>query len=110
MLCEELTCQKQPFFRTEETKKILNNTCVAKATACPLPQTTARLFDNLVREFLKVSGSNPIFIGDHPQIMRCLAKWTTLGLTEHLELFVTKKEVCNTYNDLNSSMQQQAVF
>lgn len=105
-LCEELT-----FFRSEETKKILNNTCVAKAIiACPLPHTTARLFANLVREFLKVSGSNPIFICDHPQIMRCLAKWTTLGLTEHLELFVSKKEVCITYNDLNSSMQQQAVF
>lgn len=42
---------------------------------CPPPQTTARLLDKLVGEFLEEQCVNPTFICDHPQLMSPLAKW-----------------------------------
>lgn len=42
---------------------------------CPPPQTTGRLLDKLVGEFLEEQCVNPTFICDHPQLMSPLAKW-----------------------------------
>ncbi|XP_003829594.4 lysine--tRNA ligase isoform X3 [Pan paniscus] len=99
-------------FETEETRKILDDICVAKAVECPLPRTTARLLDKLVGEFLEVTCINPTFICDHPQIMSPLAKWhrSKEGLTERFELFVMKKEICNAYTELNDPMRQRQLF
>ncbi|XP_048648370.1 lysine--tRNA ligase [Marmota marmota marmota] len=99
-------------FETEETRKILDDICVAKAVECPPPRTTARLLDKLVGEFLEVTCINPTFICDHPQIMSPLAKWhrTKEGLTERFELFVMKKEICNAYTELNDPMRQRQLF
>ncbi|EHA98590.1 Lysyl-tRNA synthetase [Heterocephalus glaber] len=96
-------------FETEETQKILDDICVAKALECPPPWTTARLLDKLVGEFLEVTCINPTFIFDHLQIMSPLAKWycSKEGLTE---LSVMKKEVCNAYNELSDPMRQQQLF
>lgn len=57
---------------------------------CAPPQTTARLLDKLVGEFLESACTNPTFICDHPQIMSPLAKWHRKlpGMTERFELFV----------------------
>ncbi|XP_008575445.1 PREDICTED: lysine--tRNA ligase [Galeopterus variegatus] len=99
-------------FETEETRKILDDICVAKAVECPPPRTTARLLDKLVGEFLEVTCISPTFICDHPQIMSPLAKWHRYkeGLTERFELFVMKKEVCNAYTELNDPMRQRQLF
>ncbi|EAW95622.1 lysyl-tRNA synthetase 1 [Homo sapiens] len=99
-------------FETEETRKILDDICVAKAVECPPPRTTARLLDKLVGEFLEVTCINPTFICDHPQIMSPLAKWhrSKEGLTERFELFVMKKEICNAYTELNDPMRQRQLF
>ncbi|EPY78943.1 hypothetical protein CB1_000978014 [Camelus ferus] len=53
-------------FETEETHKILDDICAAKAGECPPPWSTARLLDKLVGEFLEVTRVNPTFICDHP--------------------------------------------
>lgn len=45
---------------------------------CPPPQTTARLLDKLVGEFLEEQCVNPTFICDQPQLMSPLAKWCAL--------------------------------
>ncbi|EHA97333.1 Lysyl-tRNA synthetase [Heterocephalus glaber] len=97
---------------TEETRKILDDICAAKAVECPPPRTTARLLDKLIGEFFEVACINPTFICDHPQIMSPLAKWhrSKEGLTEHFELSVMKKEVCNPYTELNYPMQWQQLF
>lgn len=42
---------------------------------CTPPQTTARLLDKLVGEFLESRCMNPSFITDHPKLMSPLAKW-----------------------------------
>uniref|UniRef100_A0A8D0Y653 Lysine--tRNA ligase n=1 Tax=Sus scrofa TaxID=9823 RepID=A0A8D0Y653_PIG len=99
-------------FETEETRKILDDICVAKAVECPPPRTTARLLDKLVGEFLEVTCINPTFICDHPQIMSPLAKWhrSKEGLTERFELFVMKKEICNAYTELNDPVRQRQLF
>nr|KAF6410176.1 hypothetical protein HJG63_007026 [Rousettus aegyptiacus] len=99
-------------FETEETRKILDDICVAKAVECPPPRTTARLLDKLVGEFLEVTCINPTFICDHPQIMSPLAKWhrSKEGLTERFELFVMKKEICNAYTELNDPIRQRELF
>ncbi|XP_023369860.1 lysine--tRNA ligase [Otolemur garnettii] len=103
---------KTNLFETEETRKILDDICVAKAIECPPPRTTARLLDKLVGEFLEVTCINPTFICDHPQIMSPLAKWhrSKEGLTERFELFVMKKEICNAYTELNDPMRQRQLF
>ena len=41
---------------------------------CPPPQSTARLLDKLVGEFLESQCLNPTFLIDQPQIMSPLAK------------------------------------
>ena len=62
---------------------------------CPPPQTTARLLDTLVGEFLEDNIVHPTFITEHPQIMSPLAKYhrEKKGLTERFELFVCGREV-----------------
>ena len=49
--------------------------CDKHGVNCPAPQTTARLLDKLVGEFLETQCVNPTFICDHPQLMSPLAKW-----------------------------------
>ena len=65
-------------FETDETCKLLNDICVAKAVECPLPWTTAKLLDKLVGEFLEMICINPTLICDHPQIMSAMANGTAL--------------------------------
>lgn len=75
-------------------------------------QTTARLLDKLVGEYLESQLLNPGFICDHPQIMSPLAKWhrTKEGMTERFELFVNYREVCNAYTELNDPAKQRQMF
>jgi lysyl-tRNA synthetase class II len=55
---------------------------------------------------------SPTFILDHPQVMSPLAKGhrSEPGLTERFELFVMKKEVCNSYTELNDPFIQRERF
>ncbi|KAK1341497.1 hypothetical protein QTO34_017911, partial [Cnephaeus nilssonii] len=93
-------------FETEEICKIPDDICVAKAVECPPPRTTAT---KLVEEFLEVACINPTFIYDHPQIMNPFVKWhrPKVGLTEHFELFVMRKEIRNASTELNDPMRQR---
>lgn len=97
---------------TEEARLFLIDLCKAKDVECPPPQTTARLLDKLVGEFLESTCVNPTFICDHPQIMSPLAKWhrSLPGMTERFELFVNCREVCNAYTELNDPLRQRALF
>lgn len=63
---------------------------------CAPPQTTARLLDTLVGEFLEDNIIHPTFITEHPQIMSPLAKYhrSKKFLTERFELFAAGREVC----------------
>lgn len=60
---------------SEETRAFLMQLCKTHNVNCPPPQTTARLLDKLVGEFLEEQCVNPTFICDHPQLMSPLAKW-----------------------------------
>jgi len=62
---------------------------------CTPPQSTARLLDTFVGEFLEDDIVHPTFITDHPQIMSPLAKYhrSKKGLTERFELFAAGREV-----------------
>lgn len=75
-------------------------------------QTTARLLDKLVGEYLESQLIDPGFICDHPQIMSPLAKWhrSKAGMTERFELFVNRREVCNAYTELNDPVKQRQMF
>lgn len=48
--------------------------CEQKRVECPPPQSTARLLDKLVGEYLESRCRNPAFLIDQPQIMSPLAK------------------------------------
>jgi len=96
----------------ESTRLFLKNLCETKGVECKPPQTTARLLDKLVGEFLEEQCVNPTFIMDHPEIMSPLAKWhrSAEGMTERFELFVNKHEVCNAYTELNDPVVQRDRF
>merc|ERR1711871_958982 len=76
------------------------------------PQTTARLLDKLVGEFMEDTYVNPTFLCDHPRIMSPLAKLhrNDPKLTERFELCVCGKEVCNAYTELNDPAVQLENF
>ena len=59
---------------SEEARSFFADLCKQKGVECSPPQTTARLLDKLVGEFLESQLTNPGFICDHPQIMSPLAK------------------------------------
>jgi len=97
---------------SEEARLFLIEQVNKHGVNCPPPQTTARLLDKLVGEFLEEQCTNPTFICDHPQLMSPLAKWhrDLPGLTERFELFVNKREVCNAYTELNDPIRQRQLF
>ncbi|ESQ48873.1 hypothetical protein EUTSA_v10020276mg [Eutrema salsugineum] len=97
---------------SEEANKYLIDACARFDVKCPPPQTTARLLDKLVGEFLEVTCVNPTFIINHPEIMSPLAKWhrSNSALTERFELFINKHELCNAYTELNDPVVQRQRF
>jgi hypothetical protein len=66
----------------------------------------------LVGDYLEVECVNPTFICDHPEVMSPLSKWhrSVKGLTERFECFVMKKEICNSYTELNDPVVQRERF
>jgi len=76
------------------------------------PQTTARLLDKLVGEYMEDTYMSPTFLMDHPRIMSPLAKLhrDDPTLTERFELFVCGKEVANAYTELNDPLVQSENF
>ncbi|KAK9823612.1 hypothetical protein WJX72_004233 [[Myrmecia] bisecta] len=101
-----------PDLDTEDARVFLAQLCKEKGVDCPPPQSTARLLDKLVGEYLEEQCVNPAFICDHPQLMSPLAKWhrTLPGMTERFELFINKREVCNAYTELNDPIVQRERF
>ncbi|KAJ4893394.1 Lysine--tRNA ligase [Raphanus sativus] len=97
---------------SEEANKYLIDACARFDVKCPPPQTTARLLDKLVGEFLEVTCVNPTFIINHPEIMSPLAKWhrSNNALTERFELFINQHELCNAYTELNDPVVQRQRF
>jgi len=97
---------------SEDTRQFLIKECATRAVVCSPPQTTARLLDKLVGEYIEPLCTNPGFITDHPEIMSPLAKYhrTLPGMTERFELFVNGREVCNAYTELNNPLTQRERF
>lgn len=97
---------------SEEARQFLIDLCAQQKVECPPPQTTARLLDKLVGEFIEPDCIHPTFITDHPQIMSPLAKWhrDDRDLTERFELMITGKELCNAYTELNNPIVQRERF
>jgi len=110
---EEIAGIKLPAdLESEETRNFLIKVCAEKKILCTPPQTTARLLDKLVGEYIEPLCVNPTFICDHPEIMSPLAKThrNIPGLTERFELFVNTKEICNAYTELNNPHIQRERF
>lgn len=98
----------------DESRQFLDDLCVQKGVDCSAPRTSARLLDKLVGEYLETQAINPTFITDHPAAMSPLAKWhsdpTKIGQCARFELFVNKKEICNSYTELNDPKVQRERF
>jgi lysyl-tRNA synthetase class 2 len=109
---EKLGVEFPKDFEAEETRLFLKKICDEKGIQCTPPQTTARLLDKLIGEYIEADVVNPTFIIDHPQKMSPLAKWhrDDKRLTERFELMIVGKEVCNAYTELNSPMIQRERF
>jgi lysyl-tRNA synthetase class 2 len=97
---------------SDETNLWLRKECEKRGILCTEPQTTARLLDKLVGEYIESKCVNPSFITDHPVIMSPLAKWhrSKTGMTERFEVFVNTKEICNAYTELNDPRVQRDRF
>jgi len=109
---EEVLKVKFPDVNTDEANQFLRDLCKKHEVECKPPQTTARLLDKLVGEYLESQCISPTFICDHPQIMSPLAKKhrTLPGLTERFELFANCNEMCNAYTELNDPVDQRERF
>ena len=90
----------------------LEGVCKRFNIECRPPRTVARMVDKLVGHFLEDNIINPTFITEHPEMMSPLAKThrTKPGLTERFELFVCKRELCNSYTELNHPVVQRQRF
>jgi len=99
-------------FDSDETNLYLRKECEKRNVLCTEPQTTARLLDKLVGEYIESKCINPSFIMDHPVIMSPLSKWhrSKPGLTERFEVFVNTKEIVNAYTELNDPRVQRERF
>jgi len=97
---------------SDATNAFLKELCKKHEVNCPEPQTTTRLLDKLVGDFLEETIVNPTFITDHPQVMSPLAKYhrSKPEMTERFELFICSKEVCNAYTELNNPIVQRELF
>ena len=95
-----------------QANEFLKQLCAKHEVECKPPQTTARLLDKLVGEYLESKCIHPTFICDHPQIMSPLAKKHRehAGLTERFELFANQHEMCNAYTELNDPVDQRERF
>ena len=109
---EEATGVKFPHMEDPGMAAFLEGICKKNNVICGAPRTVARLVDKLVGHFLEEDCMNPTFICDHPEMMSPLAKShrSRPGMTERFELFVCKREVCNSYTELNSPMVQRQRF
>jgi len=100
-------------YHTEEARKFFDDLLVKIGVECSAPRTVTRMVDKLVGDYLESQAVNkPIFIIEHPQVMSPLAKWhrSKPGITERFELFVSTKEVCNAYTELNDPVVQRERF
>ena len=97
---------------SDAANDFLKALCAKHEVECKAPQTTTRLLDKLVGEYLESTCINPCFICDHPQIMSPLAKKHREheGLTERFELFANCNEMCNAYTELNDPVDQRERF
>jgi len=97
---------------SDAANDFLKALCAKHEVECKPPQTTTRLLDKLVGEYLESTCINPCFICDHPQIMSPLAKKHREheGLTERFELFANCHEMCNAYTELNDPVDQRERF
>ncbi|KAH0720613.1 hypothetical protein KY284_005643 [Solanum tuberosum] len=97
---------------SETANKYLIDVCEKFDVKCPPSHTTTRLLDKLVGHFVKVNCINPTFIINHPEIMSPLAKShrSEPGLTEHFNLFVNRRELCDAYTELNDPAAQRERF
>lgn len=101
-----------PSLDSPDFNSFLERECASRNIACSAPRTTARLLDKLVGEFLESQLTSPGFIMDHPALMSPLSKThRSMPLcTERFELFVAKREVCNSYTELNDPKVQRERF
>lgn len=109
---EKLKVKLPTDLSTPEANQFLKDLCAKHNVECSPPQTTYRLLDKLVGEYIEPECISPAFIMDHPQIMSPLAKWhrNDAQLTERFELFCAGRELCNAYTELNDPHRQRALF
>jgi len=112
---EELTGEKFPpseELHTAETGEFFKKVLAKTGVECPPPLTNPRMLDALVGHFLEDQCINPTFIHGHPQMMSPLAKSdrNKPGLCERFEAFVSQKEICNAYTELNVASEQRLRF
>jgi hypothetical protein len=109
---EEAIGEKFPPLDSPTLGPFLQAVCKKFDVECRPPRTVARLIDKLVGHFLEDNIINPTFITEHPELMSPLAKShrSKPGLTERFELFCCKRELCNSYTELNQPLIQRQRF
>lgn len=101
-----------PELHLEESKSFLYDLCMKHNLQVTPSTPVSKLLDKLCSKFVESELVNPTFIINHPVIMSPLAKGhrSKPGLTERFELFITTKEICNGYTELNDPAEQRRRF
>ena len=109
---KELNVKFPEDLESEETRKMLDDSCVKHNVECANPRSFSRLLDKLVGEFIEPKCISPTFIINHPQLMSPLCKYHRKNkqLAERFELFIGTHEITNAYTEMNDPFKQRELF
>ena len=104
--------EKTGYDITGQTEEQLREACRRLGVEADATMGKGKLIDAIFGQYCEEELIQPTFITDYPREMSPLCKRhrSNPELTERFELFVSGKELCNAYSELNDPIDQLARF
>ena len=104
--------EKTGYDITGQTEKQLREACRRLGVEADATMGKGKLIDAIFGQYCEEELVQPTFVMDYPREMSPLCKRhrSNPELTERFELFVSGKELCNAYSELNDPIDQLARF
>ena len=104
--------EKTGYDITGQTEKQLREACRRLGVEADATMGKGKLIDAIFGQYCEEELIQPTFITDYPREMSPLCKRhrSNPELTERFELFVSGKELCNAYSELNDPIDQLERF